>query len=95
MNSESSTQSENGIQLNTNHFDTIKDFVSRYDSLYKNLSGLESDIQELLKKQEAIVNALEKTRAEEETFFVKLAAETGKDIAYLKSLASAWVIENR
>jgi hypothetical protein len=95
MNSENSTQSQNGIQLSTNHFDTIKEFVNRYDSLYKDLGALEADIQALLKRQETVVTALEKARAEEEVFFVKLADETGKDIKYLKDLASAWVLENR
>jgi hypothetical protein len=95
MNSEKSTQSESGIQLKPNHFDTIKLFVQKYDILYKDLGSLENDIQNLLKRQEVIVGDLEKTRADEEEFFKGLAAETGKDIQYLKSLASTWVMENK
>jgi|694.fasta_scaffold43492_9 hypothetical protein len=95
MNSENSTQSESGIQLKSNHFDTIKLFVQKYDILYKDLGSLENDIQNLLKRQEVIVGDLEKTRVDEEEFFKRLAEETGKDIQYLKKLASTWVLENK
>ena len=95
MNSENSTQSQSGIQLKSNHFDTIKLFVQKYDILYKDLGSLENDIQNLLKRQEVIVGDLEKTRVDEEEFFKRLAEETGKDIQYLKKLASTWVLENK
>jgi hypothetical protein len=95
MNSENSTQSQSGIQLSSNHFDTIRLFVQKYDILYKDLGSLENDIQNLLKRQEVIVGDLEKTRVDEEEFFKRLAEETGKDIQYLKKLASTWVLENK
>jgi hypothetical protein len=86
---------QSGLQLKPNHFDTIKLFVQKYDILYKDLGALENDIQNLLKRQEVIVGDLEKTRADEESFFKRLSEETGKDIQYLKNLASAWVLENK
>lgn len=95
MNSEKSTSSQSGIQLKTNHFDTIKLFVQKYDLLYKDLGKLEADIQGLLKRQEVIVSDLEKTRLAEEEFFKNLSEETGHDIQYLKNLASTWVLENK
>ena len=95
MNSENSTLSPNGHLLIENHFKTIAIFVEKYDALYKDLGLLENDIQSLLKRQGDIVKLLEDTRKEEEIFFTKLSKETGKDVAYLKQLATAWVIENK
>lgn len=95
MNSKNSMPLQNGLQLNKNHFKTIETFVGKYDSLYLDLSKLEKSIQEILKKQEAVVNLLEETRNAEELFFKELAKETKKDIQYLKKIASTWVIENK
>jgi hypothetical protein len=95
MNSENSITSQNGQQFSQSHFETIISFVRKYDSLYNDLGKLETEIQNLLKKQGQIVNSLTETRDSEEAFFERLSKETGKEISYLKNLASAWVIENK
>lgn len=95
MNSKKSTLLQNEIELPTDSFSKIKMFVGKYDGLYKDLAILENDIQSLLKRQETIVNELEKTRSDEENFFTDLSIKTKKDVSYLKHLASTWVIENK
>jgi len=73
----------------------ILDFVQRYDSLYGDLGKLETQVQEILKAQEILVNELKNTRNEEEVFFERISAESGVKTSSLKQMAAEIANNNK
>lgn len=95
MISENYTESKNGYPFQNNDFETISDFVNKYDQLYAELKKLEDHVQKVVALQGDLVKELESTRKVEFQWFVNLSEKSGIEISELKKLAAAWASENQ
>jgi hypothetical protein len=95
MISESSTELKSGLPFQKDDFETIVNFVKKYDQLYAELKNLEDHVQKVISLQGDIVHELESTRSLESEWFMNLSEKSGIEISELKRLASTWAAENR
>jgi uncharacterized coiled-coil DUF342 family protein len=95
MISESSIELKNGQPFQKDDFETIANFVNKYDQLYAELRNLEDHVQKVIALQGDIVKELEDARKAESQWFINLSEKSGIEITELKRLASTWASENR
>lgn len=83
---------EKNKEFSKEEIDHIFELVKKYDTCNTDIKKLESNIQSLLKEQEAILLELSNTRKDEEAFFESLSVSKGLLVAELKKMAQSVVL---
>lgn len=76
--------------LTTKDEETIKDFIIKYDSIYAEITKLETVIQDCLKKQGLYSEMLNTLREKEEEFFLGMSTASGEPVTILKAKATSF-----